>query len=53
MVRGIEIDGGNVKVTVALTVAGCPLRAEITGGSPTRSTPLEGVSARRRRPRAS
>ena len=29
MVRGIEIDAGNVKVTVALTVAGCPMRAEI------------------------
>jgi len=30
MVRGIAIDGGRVSVTVALTVAGCPLRAEIT-----------------------
>ena len=30
MVRGIEIVGGRVAVTVALTVAGCPLRAEIT-----------------------
>jgi ATP-binding protein involved in chromosome partitioning len=26
MVRGIEIDGGRVDVTIALTVAGCPLR---------------------------
>ena len=26
MVRGIEIDGGDVRVTIALTVAGCPLR---------------------------
>src|SRR5919198_4561279 len=26
MVRGIEIDGGDVSVTIALTVAGCPLR---------------------------
>ena len=26
MVRGIEIDGGDVEVTIALTVAGCPLR---------------------------
>ena len=26
MVRGIEIDGGDVTVTIALTVAGCPLR---------------------------
>jgi ATP-binding protein involved in chromosome partitioning len=30
MVKGIRIDGGRVGVTVALTVAGCPLRAEIT-----------------------
>src|SRR5437763_12337536 len=30
MVRGIEVDGDRVGVTVALTVAGCPLRAEIT-----------------------
>ena len=27
MVRGIEIEGGDVSVTIALTVAGCPLRA--------------------------
>ena len=27
MVRGVEIDGGNVAVTIALTVAGCPLRS--------------------------
>jgi ATP-binding protein involved in chromosome partitioning len=26
MVRGIEIDGGRIGVTIALTVAGCPLR---------------------------
>ena len=30
MVRGIAIDGDRVGVTVALTVAGCPLRGEIT-----------------------
>jgi ATP-binding protein involved in chromosome partitioning len=30
MVRGVAIDGARVRVTVALTVAGCPLRAEIT-----------------------
>jgi ATP-binding protein involved in chromosome partitioning len=30
MVRAIEVSGGAVTVTVALTVAGCPLRAEIT-----------------------
>src|ERR671937_279009 len=26
MVRGVEVDGGRVDVTIALTVAGCPLR---------------------------
>ena len=26
MVRGIEVDGGDVRVTIALTIAGCPLR---------------------------
>jgi metal-sulfur cluster biosynthetic enzyme len=26
MVRSVEIDGGDVSVTIALTVAGCPLR---------------------------
>jgi ATP-binding protein involved in chromosome partitioning len=27
MVRDVEIDGGDVAITIALTVAGCPLRA--------------------------
>src|SRR5918911_1052334 len=27
MVRSVEIDGGRVGVTIALTVAGCPLRS--------------------------
>jgi ATP-binding protein involved in chromosome partitioning len=27
MVRGIEVEGGRVAVTIALTVAGCPLRS--------------------------
>jgi ATP-binding protein involved in chromosome partitioning len=27
MVRGVDIDGGDVSVTIALTVAGCPLRS--------------------------
>jgi ATP-binding protein involved in chromosome partitioning len=30
MVRDIRIEGGDVAVLIALTVAGCPLRAEIT-----------------------
>jgi ATP-binding protein involved in chromosome partitioning len=44
MVRGIEIDAGNVKVTVALTVAGCPMRAEIIRLVTDAVMPLEGVS---------
>lgn len=28
MVRDVEIDGGDVSVTIALTIPGCPLRAE-------------------------
>ena len=39
MVKGIAIDGGTVQVQIALTVAGCPLRDEITSGSPTRCRP--------------
>ena len=27
MVRSVEIEGGGVAVTIALTVAGCPLRS--------------------------
>ena len=27
MVRDVAIDGGDVAVTIALTVAGCPLRS--------------------------
>ena len=30
MVGGVAIDGGAVAVNVTLTVAGCPLRAELT-----------------------
>jgi ATP-binding protein involved in chromosome partitioning len=30
MVRAVRVDGGVVTVTVALTVAGCPMRTEIT-----------------------
>ena len=29
MVRDVEIDGGDVRVTIALTLAGCPLRGSI------------------------
>src|ERR1700694_3787551 len=44
MVRGIEIDAGNVKVTVALTVAGCPMRAEIIRLVTDAVAPLAGVA---------
>jgi ATP-binding protein involved in chromosome partitioning len=43
MVRGIRLDDGRVGVTVALTVAGCPLRAEITDRVTQALRPLEGV----------
>ncbi|HVM08633.1 MAG TPA: Mrp/NBP35 family ATP-binding protein [Acidimicrobiales bacterium] len=43
MVKDIEISGGAVRVTVALTVAGCPLRAEITSRVQAAVSPLEGV----------
>jgi ATP-binding protein involved in chromosome partitioning len=45
MVRGVAIDGGHVRVGVALTVAGCPLRAEITKRVTDAVAPLQGVSA--------
>jgi ATP-binding protein involved in chromosome partitioning len=44
MVRGIRIDGGNVQVTVALTVAGCPMRAEIIRLVTDAVAPLAGVA---------
>src|SRR5688572_30727885 len=44
MVRAVAIDGGRVRVTIALTVAGCPLRAEITKRVTDAVKPLEGVS---------
>jgi ATP-binding protein involved in chromosome partitioning len=43
MVRDIRVDAGRVAVTVALTVAGCPLRAEITDRVTRAVQPLEGV----------
>ncbi|MBA3268780.1 MAG: Mrp/NBP35 family ATP-binding protein [Acidimicrobiia bacterium] len=43
MVRGVRIDDGVVGVTVALTIAGCPLRAEITDRVTRAVQPLEGV----------
>jgi ATP-binding protein involved in chromosome partitioning len=43
MVRRIDVDGGRVAVTVALTIAGCPLRAEITNRVSGAVTALDGV----------
>jgi ATP-binding protein involved in chromosome partitioning len=43
MVRSIRIDGGDVTVTVALTVAGCPLRAEIERRVTDAVMPIEGI----------
>lgn len=44
MVRDITIDGGEVTVMIALTVAGCPLRTEITRLVTEAVSPLEGVT---------
>jgi ATP-binding protein involved in chromosome partitioning len=43
MVRNVEIRRGRVTVTVALTVAGCPLRDEITRRVTAAVAPLRGV----------
>jgi ATP-binding protein involved in chromosome partitioning len=45
MVRRISVDGPRVDVTVALTVAGCPLRSEITRRVDTAVSALDGVEA--------
>jgi ATP-binding protein involved in chromosome partitioning len=43
MVKGVAIDGSRVGVQIALTVAGCPLRGEITQRVTAALMPLEGV----------
>ena len=43
MVKQVDIRGGTVGVLVALTVAGCPLRAEITNRVQAALLPLEGI----------
>ena len=45
MVKGVEIDGGRVAVTVSLTVAGCPLQTEIRQRVTNAVQPLEGVES--------
>ena len=51
MVRAVEIDGADVAVTIALTVAGCPLRnsfqdqvAEHVGGAAGRASASSSAS---------
>ncbi|MDY7099628.1 MAG: Mrp/NBP35 family ATP-binding protein [Actinomycetota bacterium] len=43
MLRGVTIDGGRIGVQVALTVQGCPLRAEIDNRVSTAVVALDGV----------
>jgi len=45
MVRAVRVDGGVVTVTVALTVAGCPMRTEITERVTAAVQPLPGVES--------
>jgi ATP-binding protein involved in chromosome partitioning len=45
MVKSIDVDGGLVRLNVALTVAGCPLRTEITNRVTTAVEALEGVES--------
>jgi ATP-binding protein involved in chromosome partitioning len=45
MVRSIEIDGGEVAVTIALTVAGCPLRNSFQDQVSREVGAVEGVTA--------
>jgi ATP-binding protein involved in chromosome partitioning len=45
MVRSVELDAGQVRVGIDLTVAGCPLRAEINRSITDAVTALDGVAA--------
>src|SRR6186997_1799818 len=45
MVRDVEIDGGRVDVTIALTVPGCPLRASFEEQVQSALAPVEGVES--------
>jgi ATP-binding protein involved in chromosome partitioning len=44
MVRGVRIDGGNVEVTLALTVAGCPMRSDLQRQVSERVGAVDGVA---------
>jgi ATP-binding protein involved in chromosome partitioning len=43
MVKGLAVDQGRVTVTISLTVAGCPMRTEITESVTAALRPLDGV----------
>jgi ATP-binding protein involved in chromosome partitioning len=45
MVRGVELSGGDVTVTIALTVAGCPLRASFQDQVDAALADVDGVSS--------
>jgi ATP-binding protein involved in chromosome partitioning len=45
MVRGVDVDGGLVAVTIALTVVGCPLRSSFEDQVRTHVGTLPGVTA--------
>ena len=44
MLKGVDVDGGNVRVHVLLTIAGCPLRERIDHDVRAAVAPLEGVT---------
>ncbi len=45
MVRSVEVDGGRVTVTIALTIAGCPLRSSFQDQVHAAVAPLPGVES--------
>jgi ATP-binding protein involved in chromosome partitioning len=45
MLKGIEVDGGNVRVFVLLTIAGCPLKDRINSDVDAAVSPIEGVES--------
>ncbi|HZO34392.1 MAG TPA: iron-sulfur cluster assembly protein, partial [Gaiellaceae bacterium] len=45
MVRAVDVDGGAVSVTIALTVVGCPLRSSFEDQVREHVGPLPGVTS--------
>ena len=45
MVRGVDVRGDHVDVTIALTVAGCPMKADLEGQVRQHVGAVEGVSS--------